>query len=112
MSTSFKIGVNAEERALLYLQNKGFILLEKRYKTAYGEIDLIMQDQNVIVAIEVKFRKNMEDCHYCLNQRQTKRIHDAFTYYLQQKEKSDSLLRCDVVLISPAKDIIHYENAW
>jgi Holliday junction resolvase-like predicted endonuclease len=41
--TSFHKGHKAEERACAFLQKQGFILLARRFKTRYGEIDLIMQ---------------------------------------------------------------------
>src|SRR6476620_8214684 len=47
-----EIGKQAEERACLFLQTKGLRLLEKNYHSRFGEVDLIMRDQDNIVFVE------------------------------------------------------------
>lgn len=47
-----------EKVAEQYLTQKGFHLKARNYHTRRGEIDLIMQDNNTIVFIEVKYRKS------------------------------------------------------
>ena len=39
--TSYDKGIIAEEKAVNYLQNNNFKILENRYKTNYGEIDVL-----------------------------------------------------------------------
>jgi putative endonuclease len=117
MKTTFEQGVRAEESALRLLQKKGFTLISARYKTAYGEIDLLMRDGNTIVAVEVKYRKNETDAFECLSAKQQERIQNALLYYLSENNiiesgANSSLLRFDVVLISPGVKITHIQNAW
>ena len=40
-SAAYQQGLIAEELAANYLQGKGYTILKRRYKTKYGEIDLI-----------------------------------------------------------------------
>jgi len=51
-------GVKSEKQALYYLTSQGLTLLCQNYYCRFGEIDLIMQDQETIVFIEVRYRKN------------------------------------------------------
>ena len=52
------IGDRGELRAAEYLQNKGFYILERNYRTRRGEIDLICADDRYLVFVEVKTRSS------------------------------------------------------
>jgi len=52
------IGDFGEQEARKYLENKGYIFLDKNYRTRFGEIDIIMLDTDTTVFIEVKTRKS------------------------------------------------------
>lgn len=117
MRTTFERGVRAEESAQLYLERKGYIVIAARYKTPYGEIDLLMKDGNTLVAVEVKYRKHLLDSFECVTTRQQKRIENALLYYLNEQNIPESganstLLRFDVVLLSANTQLTHIENAW
>ena len=112
MKSTYERGIRAEESAKIYLEKKGFTLIETRYRTPFGEIDLLMRDGDVIVAIEVKYRKHSNDSFECLNTRQQKRIENALLFYTCENGLNSPLLRLDVVLLSPGKQITHIENAW
>jgi putative endonuclease len=116
MKNPYIIGIQAEQRALDYLMAKGFILLKRRYKTPYGEIDLLMQWAEVFVAIEVKFRSHMTDSLYAIDDNQKSRIQNALAFYLQQTHNAcieDVSCRFDVVLMARnTGDVMHIENAW
>jgi len=49
-------GRKAENYAAFYLRLKGYQILEKRFKTRQGEIDLIARKGGVLVFTEVKKR--------------------------------------------------------
>ena len=55
--SSYAKGLMGEDRACEYLQEKGMVLLTRRYRSLYGEIDLVMQDGNALVFVEVKTRQ-------------------------------------------------------
>ena len=57
-SSSTSTGRHYEALARDYLQQQGLTLLEQNYHSRFGEIDLIMFDQQVLCFIEVKFRKS------------------------------------------------------
>ena len=58
MSSSTSTGQHYEALAREHLQQQGLTLLEQNYHSRFGEIDLIMFDQQVLCFIEVKFRKS------------------------------------------------------
>lgn len=53
---AYSLGLMGEDRALEYLQQKGMVLLERRYHSPFGEIDLVMRDGDCIAFVEVKAR--------------------------------------------------------
>ena len=56
MSHNQKIGRWGEEIASSYLQNKGYEFVDGNVRTPYGEIDLIMRFNGILVFVEVKTR--------------------------------------------------------
>ena len=54
--TSKEFGDRGEYLARLYLEKKGFVFIRSGFRTKYGEIDLIMQENDEIVFVEVKTR--------------------------------------------------------
>ncbi len=112
MKTTYERGVCAEQSAQHYLEKKGFSIIATRYRTPYGEIDLLMRDHETIVAVEVKYRKYAIDSFECLRTRQQKRIENALLFYISENDLNSSLFRFDVVLLSAGKHIIHLINAW
>ena len=57
-TNNLKIGRLGEQIAKIYLQNKGYYIIEKNYRTKYAEIDLIARNKSVLVFVEVRARKD------------------------------------------------------
>lgn len=51
------IGQVAEDEAAKFLQNKGYKIIDRNWKTKYCEIDIIAKKNNVIHFVEVKYRR-------------------------------------------------------
>lgn len=51
-------GHRYEEKAAAYLEQKGFLLIQKNFRCRQGEIDLIGLHEGCLVFVEVKYRKN------------------------------------------------------
>ena len=58
MTNNRETGSRYEEKAREFLEEKGFTILEKNFRTRLGEIDLIGKEKEYLVFIEVKHRKN------------------------------------------------------
>ena len=54
------VGSEYEKIAAEYLAGLGMTILERNFRTRYGEIDIIARDQNYLVFVEVKYRKNAD----------------------------------------------------
>ena len=53
---AFRTGMSAESRAAAYLMAKGYRILAKRFRTPYGEIDIVARRRNLMAFVEVKAR--------------------------------------------------------
>lgn len=95
----------------MYLRLKGYQVLEHRFKTPVGEIDLLVRKGKTLVAIEVKRRNTLEEALLAITSFQQRRIEKTLLYYLAGKP-SPLHLRFDVVLISPWKWPCHIKGAW
>ena len=111
------LGREGERIAELFLKKKGYRLVERNYRCAAGELDLIVLDRRVIVFVEVKTRTGsgygtpMEAVEF---RKQHKMIRTA-QFFLNAKKLSQREARFDVVGISwaGAEPLVeHIENAF
>jgi putative endonuclease len=51
-------GAAAEARALAFLQQQGLTLVQQNFSCRWGEIDLILRDQETLVFVEVRQRSS------------------------------------------------------
>ncbi|MEN9848598.1 MAG: hypothetical protein RL368_1338 [Pseudomonadota bacterium] len=51
-------GAWGEAFACAYLEQQGLQLINRNYHSRYGEIDLIMQQQQILVFVEVRYRRS------------------------------------------------------
>src|SRR5260370_33305858 len=71
---AFRTGLSAESRAAAFLMAKGYRILAKRFRTPYGEIDLVAKKRNLLAFIEVKARASLDEAAYAVTPRQQARI--------------------------------------
>ena len=103
----------AEGAAELYLRAKGFEILERRYKTPVGEIDLIARDNSYLVFVEVKARGSIDEALTCITPKMRVRIYDAAAHYMAaHPEHAQKPMRVDVVAVTLPFRIKHLENAF
>ena len=101
---AFRTGLSAESKAAAYLMAKGYRVLAKRFRTPYGEIDLVARKRNLIAFIEVKARASLDEAAYAVTPRQQRRIIDAAQAWLMaHPEHAEFELRFDAILIAPRR---------
>lgn len=103
----------AETIAAWLLRLKGYRILQRRFRSPFGEIDLITQRKETVIFIEVKARQTPEEALEAVTPRQQKRIKQAALYYLAQHPTLSTLsLRFDLILVVPKKWPIHLVNPY
>lgn len=111
--THYARGVRAENQAAQYLEKQGYRILETRYKTKFGEIDLIVFKDDVLCFVEVKTRNTLSEALESVTPRSQKRIEQSALYFLSEyPEYGDKGMRFDVVAITSPFQITHLDNAW
>ena len=101
---AFRTGVSAEARAAAFLIVKRYRILARRFRTRFGEIDLVARRGNLLVFVEVKARASLEEAAYAVTPRQQRRIIDAAQAWLvAHPEHAEFELRFDVMLIAPRR---------
>ena len=101
---AFRTGLSAESRAAAYLMAKGYRILAKRFRTPYGEIDLVAKKRNLLAFVEVKARGSLDEAAYAVTPRQQQRIIDAAQGWLMaHPEHAEFELRFDAILIAPRR---------
>ena len=91
-------GKIAENKACLFLQQKGLKLVEKNYRCRTGEIDLVMQDNEELVFVEVRYRAKNDygSALDSVDQHKIQKLISAANHYIFI-HKSDLPMRFDVV---------------
>ena len=101
---AFRTGLSAETRAAAYLMAKGYRILARRFRTPYGEIDIVARRRNLVAFIEVKARASLDDAAYAVTPRQQARIVEAARAWLMaHPEHAEFDLRFDAMLIAPRR---------
>ena len=108
-------GLWGEELAEKYLLEKGFEIITRRYRTRYGEIDLIAKDNDVVVFVEVKARtlQTHGTPAEAVTPEKQRHLTKAALQYLQKNTGMDVPCRFDVVEIYlSSRHICHIPNAF
>ena len=101
---AFRTGLSAETRAAAFLMAKGYRILQKRFRTPYGEIDLVARRRNLVAFVEVKARASLDEAAYAVTPRQQQRIISAAQAWLMaHPEHAEFELRFDAMLIAPRR---------
>ena len=101
---AFRTGISAETRAAAYLMAKGYRILAKRFRTPYGEIDIVARRRNLLAFVEVKARNSLDEAAYAVTPRQQARIIAAAQIWLMaHPEHAEYDLRFDAILIAPRR---------
>lgn len=110
---AYIFGIIAEIIALVFLKIKFYKIVECRYRSHAGEIDIIAKRGKYIVFIEVKARKNSSHIFDVLSSKQQLRIRNSAEFFLSRNKKFQNLQpRFDLITISPKHGLTHLKNGW
>jgi len=112
--TAYAKGVMGEAAASACLSRQGMLILESRYRSPYGEIDLILLDGETLVFAEVKTREasgRAEAQQAVTPGKQRRLINTARCYLGFHPEHAQRILRFDVVTVTQS-GVDHIPNAF
>jgi putative endonuclease len=102
-----RAGREAEDAACAYLTRQGLRLLERNFRSPWGEIDLVMQDGDGLVFVEVRLRTRSDfgAPAETVDRAKQARLRATAEHYLQQvRGASRKACRFDIVAISGGPD--------
>lgn len=105
-------GRQGEGRAALWLQLKGWTVLDRRKKTPLGEIDLIVRKASLIAFVEVKWRNSAAELDFAIDEYRLRRVAAAVEAVAHLYATKGEDVRIDVILLAPRSFPRHIENAW
>ena len=115
MSLSYDLGIKAEQLAARFLINKmNMTILEHRYQTYVGEIDLLAIDSKKnLVAVEIKKRRTIDQARMAIHTPQRRKIEKAVEIFLCRNWIQYEGIRFDAFLFnSDLSEKIYVPNAW
>jgi putative endonuclease len=117
-SPSHAFGQSAEDMAEQMLRKKGYRILERNFRVAGGELDLIADDQGILVFIEVKARRGQHfgGAPYAITTRKKQQIIKLASCYLSQRDLINQNCRFDAILVVGTNEhppqVTHIEQAF
>jgi putative endonuclease len=93
-------GCQAEQQASHYLRQQGLCQLAGNYRCRCGEIDLIMEHGEVVVFVEVRYRRNTRHgsgAESITRHKQRKLIRAAQHYLQRHPDQAQRPCRFDVI---------------
>jgi putative endonuclease len=105
-------GKEGENLAVEYLLKKGYKILERNFRTPFGELDIVAKDKNYIVIVEVKRRLSDKygQPELAVDYNKQEKLKKLAIYYLGKLGK-EYPVRFDVIAIKD-REIKHIENAF
>jgi len=110
------VGKDGEDLAVNFLKKKGYKIIERNFRTSFGEIDIIAKDGEIIVFTEVKTRTDETFGHpfEAVHRKKREKMRNVALCFLKMK-KRELPSRFDVLSISidnGEKNIEHIIDAF
>nr|MBC7244472.1 YraN family protein [Chloroflexota bacterium] len=100
-NTRQTLGQRGEELAMRYLQQLGYVIVERNYRSPEGEIDIIAHDQGRLAFVEVRTRRGTAfgTPEESITFEKQARLATVARQYLQEKGDWDVEWGIDVVAV-------------
>jgi len=122
------LGSKGERQIAEWLTEKGYLILEKNWRTRTGEVDIIALDKTeqtssggVLVFVEVKtlLKTELSDLDLIINKKKQERIIKTAKHFLANNRKYNKMyIRFDVVVLrsnpflEQPLEILHLKDAF
>ena len=99
-----RLGIVGENLAARELASRGYAILERRYRTEYGEIDIVARDGDTLVFVEVRARASAEfgTAAESITDAKKRRVARMAVDYIARHHVADTECRFDVVAVDEA----------
>ncbi len=96
-----QLGNSGEEMAIQFLKQNGYHVLEKNYRTSFGEIDIIAEDRDTICFVEVKTRASvfLSSPFEAVSETKQRKLSQMAFEYLRKKNQMECRARFDAIAI-------------
>lgn len=116
MAEHNEFGSRGEDLAVEYIRRKGYVILDRNWRSGHKEIDIIARHEDTVIFIEVKTRRSSqygrpEDA---VSRQKMHMLVSAADAYLRFN-RIDLDVRFDVIAITGSNEhpnIRHYERAF
>ena len=112
------LGRRTEELAAGYLERNGMHVLDRNWRCAEGEVDIVARDGDELVFVEVKGRRSESygSPEAAVGPEKQRHLRDSAWRYMMAHNCDDAPWRIDViaVVMNPSGDVLrfdHYRNA-
>lgn len=97
------LGRRGENISAEFLRKQGYKIMERNYRCALGEVDIVAKDKDVLCFVEVKTRKTQEYGlpEEAIDWHKQKKLAKVALTYLKEKKIYKQDLRFDVVSVYP-----------
>ena len=112
-----QLGRQSEDLAAEFLAQKGYQILERNFRSPWGEIDIIAQDRDFLVFVEVRSLSTdyFAQPDETITRAKKRKLVKSAQFYFQKKKLRETLSRFDVVSIhyrGPKPHITLYPHAF
>ena len=113
-----ELGKSGEDLACAELERRGYAILDRRYRTRHGEIDIVAEHEGTIVFVEVRARATAEfgRAAETVTDAKKRKVTAMAVDYLARHHLANRPCRFDVVAIDQAlnstPEITVYPNAF
>jgi len=116
VSEHAQMGSWGEEVAAEYLRDLGYVILERDWHSGHRDIDIIARNDEYIVFVEVKTRRNTDfgTPEQAVDWKKRRNLRHAITHYVNYR-KIDAPIRFDIITVvgtlgTPHPTINHLED--
>ncbi len=111
-----EFGVTGEQMATRYLEDQGYVILDRNYRRGHKEVDIIALDHSELAVIEVKTRASEElfTAEQAVDHHKRQNIIRVANNYVRRYHRTEPV-RFDIIAIvgkGPDAEIRHTKNAF
>ena len=96
-----RLGLTGESMACAELERRGYSIIQRRYRSRFGEIDIVARDGDTVVFVEVKTKIDFSfgDPAEAVTSHKQRRLVSMAEEYVANHQLHNTLCRFDVVAV-------------